>query len=278
MAARVILAQICVRVCLIGPHNAARRGIPLESRAGAAGCGDGVARLRASVMARLLLDDLLGVLDLLDLLGGLAELVQVLAGGQVALHALADDMMALRLVLRGSWVLALGEMRLRGRLSRHGGWPFGPRMGIIGRSHAYVFAVRLHCVCTASCWGGVAGCCLAVGSASSAGVENGRDLVVDDRRVVLLRWQRRQRAAMGLNCARWSDGRWYSVGYVGPNDMRWTLWSPLPARPKGQAVSARPAATTLSVDRGPLASHRTTTVHVIVNTFADETLTPSSSY
>jgi hypothetical protein len=37
---------------------------------------------------------------------------------------------------------------------------------------------------------------------------------------VSLRWQRLQRAAMGLNCVRWSDGRWYSVCHVGPNDMR----------------------------------------------------------
>lgn len=95
------------------------------------------------MVSRLLFGRLFG---LLDLLGGFVELVQVLAGREVPLHALvANDMMALGLVRR-SLRLALGQVRLRGRLSRHGGGSFGPRMSIISGSHAYFFGVRVRCV------------------------------------------------------------------------------------------------------------------------------------
>lgn len=59
------------------------------------------------MVSRFLLD---GVLRLLRVLGSLVELVQILAGGQVALHAVADDMMALGFVLGGS-MLALVRLR-----------------------------------------------------------------------------------------------------------------------------------------------------------------------
>jgi hypothetical protein len=86
---------------------------------------------------------------------------------------------------------------------------------------------------------GVVGSCLAcVGPACSS-----------------VRWRQLQSAAMGLNCGRWMDGRWYSVCHVGPNDMRWTWWSASPNRPKEQAVSARAAAETLSAHRGPRQRH-----------------------
>jgi hypothetical protein len=140
----VVSPQVGLRVCLVRySHDRARRSIALEARARAAGSGHGVSRLRAPVVTRLLLSRLL---RLLHVLRGFVELVQVLAKGHVSLHALvARDMMALRFVLRGSLVLALAcrQMRLRGRLSRHGGWPFRPRMGIVGGSHAYVLPVRL---------------------------------------------------------------------------------------------------------------------------------------
>ena len=84
-----------------------------------------------------------------------------------------------------------------------------------------------------------------------------RDLVVLSRPSVSLRWQRLNGRPWGLNCLRWSDGRWYSVCHVGPNDMRWTWWSPSPNHQKEQAVSARAAAETLSVDRGPHQRHTT---------------------
>ena len=93
------------------------------------------------------------MLRLLDLLCGLVQLVEVLADGSISLHA-ADDMMALGLVLGGAVVAVRGrlrQVRLRGRLSRHGGWPAGPRMTFVGRSHAGLsLAVRLQC--TAPVW------------------------------------------------------------------------------------------------------------------------------
>jgi hypothetical protein len=106
------------------------------------------------------------LLCLLDLLRGLVELAQVLTR-RVPLHALVTDyMMALGLVLR-SLVFALGQMRLRGRLSRHGSWPLGPRMSIVGGSHAYFFGVRLRCVLQIACEGFRG--CLAVSAADSTG-------------------------------------------------------------------------------------------------------------
>jgi hypothetical protein len=41
-------------------------------------------------------------------------------------------MMTLGFVLGGPLMLALGQMRLRGRLSGHGGRPLGLRMSIVG--------------------------------------------------------------------------------------------------------------------------------------------------
>jgi hypothetical protein len=87
------------------------------------------------------------------------------------------------------------------------------------------------------------------------GASSVRDEVVLGQLAVSVRWQQLQSAAMGLNCGRWMDRRWYSVCHVGPNDMRWTWWSASPNRPKEQAVSARAAAETLSVHRGPRQRH-----------------------
>lgn len=91
---------------------------------------------------------LLCLLGLLGLLCGLVQLIEILAKGRVPLYALANDM-ALGLVMNGS-VVALGwrlrQMRLRRRLSGHGGWPFGPRMSIVGGCHAYFWP----CGCVAS--------------------------------------------------------------------------------------------------------------------------------
>lgn len=167
MAARVVLAQVGLRMCLVGGfHSRTRRCIALEARAGTAGGGNRVARLRAAMVSR-------GVFGgLLHLLGGLVQLVQVLAEGRVSLHALANDM-ALDFVLDGSLV-ALGgrlrEMRLRGRLSGHGSGPFGPRMSFVGGCHAYF--------CPAAALrrsGPSPGSCLAVVAATaSAGGDSGR--------------------------------------------------------------------------------------------------------
>lgn len=77
----------------------------LEARARAAGCRHGIARLRATVMSACTFCSLL---RLLCLLLSLAQLVEVLAKRRVSLHALADDMMTLRLVV-GSPLMALGR-------------------------------------------------------------------------------------------------------------------------------------------------------------------------
>lgn len=149
MPARVVLAQVGLRVCLVvGSHDAARRGIALEAWAGATGRRDGGARLRAAVVTRCVVGSGMHLLGELRSLGGLAELVQVLADGGVPRDALAYDMMALGLVVGPLMAVRgrLRQMRLRRRLSSHGGRPLGPRMSIVGRGHAYVWAAAARCL------------------------------------------------------------------------------------------------------------------------------------
>lgn len=66
------------------------------TRVWAAGRRNGIARLRAAVVS----PGVFCALErLLGLLLGFAQLVEVLAEGRIPLHALADDMMALALVM-----------------------------------------------------------------------------------------------------------------------------------------------------------------------------------
>jgi hypothetical protein len=151
---------------------------------------------------------LCGLLGLLHLLRSFVELVQVLSGGQIPRDiTLANDMMALGFVM-GSWVFALGQMRLRRRLAGHGRGSFGLRMSIIGGSHACLLVRRvaaLRLACEEEKLGGPAGLRSTLGLASC-------DLVVGDQRAVSLRWRRLQWIAMGVN------GRWKRWRYCLP---RW---------------------------------------------------------
>lgn len=67
-------------------------------------------------------------------LGEFGEFAEVFAKRRVSLHAaLTNDMLALSLVW-SSFVVAigrrLGQLRRRGGMPGHGGWPFGLRMSV----------------------------------------------------------------------------------------------------------------------------------------------------